>query len=55
MGAETKVFNPAGLPQPDGAPDSHEKVIELRMLTEWCEGMVWTSPERHGAMTSIIK
>lgn len=25
MGAETRVFDPAGLPQPDGAPDSHAK------------------------------
>jgi arsenical resistance protein ArsH len=55
MGAEVKIFNPAGLPQPDGAPDTHEKVRELRSLTEWCEGMVWTSPERHGSMTGIIK
>jgi arsenical resistance protein ArsH len=29
--------------------------VELRELTQWCEGMVWTSPERHGAMTSIMK
>ncbi len=32
MGAETRVFDPAGLPQPDGAPDSHAKVQELREL-----------------------
>jgi arsenical resistance protein ArsH len=24
-------------------------------LAEWAEGMVWTSPERHGAMTGIMK
>ena len=28
---------------------------ELRELAEWAEGMVWTSPERHGAMTGIMK
>jgi arsenic resistance protein ArsH len=55
MGAEVKVFDPQGLPQPDGAPDSHPKVQELRTLAAWSEGMVWTSPERHGAMTGIIK
>lgn len=55
LGAETRVFDPAGLPLPDGAPDSHPKVQELRELTAWSEGMVWTSPERHGAMTGIMK
>jgi len=55
MGGETRVFDPAGLPQPDGAPDTHPKVQELRTLAEWSEGMVWCSPERHGAMTGILK
>ncbi|MGQ0529745.1 MAG: arsenical resistance protein ArsH [Panacagrimonas sp.] len=55
MGAETRLFDPAGLPLPDGAPDSHPKVQELRELAAWSEGMVWTSPERHGAMTGIMK
>jgi arsenic resistance protein ArsH len=55
MGCETKTFNPSGLPLPDDAPDSHPKVAELRDLAKWAEGMVWTSPERHGAMTGIMK
>ena len=55
MGAEVKVFDPKDLPQPDGAPDSHPKVHELRRLATWSEGMVWCSPERHGAMTGILK
>lgn len=55
MGAETRIYNPAGLPQPDGAPETHPKVAELRELAAWSEGMVWTSPERHGAMTGIMK
>jgi len=55
MGCETRIFDPSGLPLPDDAPDTHPKVLELRTLTEWCEGMVWTSPERHGAMTGIMK
>lgn len=55
MGAEVKVFNPQDLPLPDGAPEDHPKVKELRELTLWAEGMVWCSPERHGAMTGIMK
>jgi arsenic resistance protein ArsH len=55
LGAETRIFNPEGLPLPDGHPDSHPKVQELRDLAAWSEGMVWTSPERHGAMTGIMK
>ena len=55
MGAEIRVFDPLGLPQPDAAPDTHPKVKELRDLANWSEGMVWCSPERHGAMTGIIK
>ncbi len=55
MGAEVKIFNPSGLPLPDDAPESHPKVAELRALALWAEGMVWCSPERHGAMTGIMK
>ncbi|OGA83189.1 MAG: arsenical resistance protein ArsH [Burkholderiales bacterium RIFCSPHIGHO2_01_FULL_63_240] len=55
MGADVKIFNPSGLPLPDDAPDTHPKVVELRELTNWAEGMVWCSPERHGAMTGIMK
>ena len=55
MGGDVRVFDPAGLPLPDGAPESHPKVQELREAAAWAEGMVWTSPERHGAMTAIMK
>ncbi|YCH85096.1 arsenical resistance protein ArsH [Ectopseudomonas composti] len=55
MGAEPRIFDPRGLPQPDGAPEDHPKVQELRDLAQWSEGMVWCSPERHGAMTGIMK
>jgi len=55
MGAEVKVFNSLDLPQPDSVPDTHPKVKELRDLAAWSEGMVWCSPERHGAMTGIMK
>ena len=55
MGAETRIFEPRGLPLPDAEEASHPKVAELRTLAEWAEGMVWCSPERHGAMTGIMK
>lgn len=55
MGAETRFFNPSGLPLPDDAPESHPRVQELRELAAWSEGMVWSSPERHGAMSGIMK
>ncbi|SLN43589.1 FMN-dependent NADPH-azoreductase [Pseudooctadecabacter jejudonensis] len=55
LGCETKVFDPSGLPMPDDAPEDHPKVSELRELALWSEGMVWSSPERHGALTGIMK
>jgi len=55
LGCETKLFDPRGLPQPDDTDADHHKVAELRELAVWAEGMVWSSPERHGAMTGIMK
>lgn len=56
LGAEVRFFNPSGLPLvDDGVDASHPKVRELRDLVAWCEGMVWSSPERHGAMTGLMK
>lgn len=55
FGCETEIFHPDGLPLPDGAHESHEKVQELRNLVTWSEGQVWSSPERHGAMSGIMK
>ncbi len=55
FGAETRMFNPSGLPLPDDAETNHPKVQELRDLVTWSEGMVWCSPERHGAMTGIMR
>jgi arsenic resistance protein ArsH len=55
FGAETRIFNPTGLPLPDDVPAAHPKVQELRALSAWSEGQVWCSPERHGAMTGIMK
>jgi arsenical resistance protein ArsH len=55
LGGETRIFDPSGLPLPDDAPETHPKVVELRDAAQWAEGMVWCSPERHGAMTGIMK
>lgn len=55
FGCETRSFDPTGLPLPDGAGEDHPKVAELRALAVWSEGMVWSSPERHGAMTGVMK
>lgn len=55
FGAEVKVYDPSGLPLPDDAPLSHPKVQELRDLSQWSEGQVWVSPERHGTLTGIMK
>jgi arsenic resistance protein ArsH len=55
FGAETRIFNPSGLPLPDDTPAEHPKVQELRALSAWSEGQVWCSPERHGSMTGIMK
>ncbi|RUR30726.1 arsenical resistance protein ArsH [Vreelandella nanhaiensis] len=54
-GCEVRTFNPSGLPLPDDADTDHPKVQELRELAQWSEGMLWVSPERHGAMTGIMK
>lgn len=55
LGAETRVFDPAGLPMPDSVSADHPKVRELRELSHWSEGQVWCSPERHGTITGVFK
>jgi arsenic resistance protein ArsH len=55
MGCEPRIFGPAGLPLPDATPADHPKVAELRALMAWSEGQVWCSPERHGAMSGVLK
>jgi arsenic resistance protein ArsH len=55
MGCETRRFDPAGMPLPDAVEPSHPKVQELRALSLWSEGQFWSSPERHGTLTGIMK
>ncbi|MBA5640331.1 arsenical resistance protein ArsH [Duganella sp. LX20W] len=55
LGAEVKIFNPMELPMAGSAPEDHPKVVALRELCLWSEGQVWCSPERHGAVTAVMK
>jgi len=55
LGAETRIFDPRELPLPDATGPDHPKVQELRALSQWSEGQVWCSPERHGAISAVMK
>lgn len=55
LGAETRIFDPHGLPLADETGPDHPKVQELRALSLWSEGQVWCSPERHGAISGVMK
>ena len=55
LGAETRVFDPHGLPMLDSVGRDHPKVRQLREWSEWSEGHVWVSPERHGTITGVFK
>ncbi len=56
MGAEPRIFDPSDLPLPDQVTDdNHPAIRELREMALWSEGQVWCSPERHGAITAVMK
>ncbi|WP_276118897.1 NAD(P)H-dependent oxidoreductase [Brevundimonas naejangsanensis] len=56
MGCETHIFDPSDLPLTDQVDyDDHPAVHELREHALWSEGMVWSSPERHGQISGIMK
>jgi len=55
LGAEVRLYDPSGLPLVSDDAENHPKVTELRELSLWSEAQVWCSPERHGAMTGVMK
>lgn len=55
IGADVRVFDPAGLPLKDDASEQHPKVQELRALSQWSEAQLWCSPEQHGTITAVMK
>ena len=56
FGCEVRIFDPSGLPQADSTEAAnHPEVEQLRTLSLWSEGQVWCSPERHGAITAVLK
>ncbi|HRI72550.1 MAG TPA: arsenical resistance protein ArsH [Polyangium sp.] len=55
LGAEVRFFHPHDLPVHGSVPDTHPKVAELRELSLWSEGQVWSSPEQHGTLTGVMK
>ena len=55
LGAEVRIFDATGLPLPDDTSSEHPKVQELRDLSLWSEAQVWCTPERHGAMSGVMK
>lgn len=55
IGADVRFFDPRELPVYGAVPDTHPKVQELRALSLWSEGHVWSTPEQHGAVTGVMK
>ena len=55
MGAEVKFFHPHELPLRGQVEETHPQVQQLRELSQWSEGQVWSSPEMHGNVTGILK
>jgi arsenical resistance protein ArsH len=53
--ADVRFFDPRELPIYGSVPDTHPKVQELRELSQWSEGQVWSSPELHGQISGIMK
>lgn len=55
LGCDVRFYNPEGLPVKAPGLDDHPKVQELRELSMWSEGQVWSSPEMHGNVTGVFK
>lgn len=55
LGCDVRFYNPEGLPVKAPGLEDHPKVQELRELSMWSEGQVWSSPEMHGNVTGVFK
>ena len=55
LGCQVRTFDPAGLPVKAPGLEDHPKVQQLRELSAWSEGHVWSSPEMHGTITGVFK
>jgi arsenic resistance protein ArsH len=53
FGAETRLFNPSGLPLPDDAPVDHPKVQELRELVLSRHVLLYAHGEREVVLLSL--
>lgn len=55
LGCEVRFFDPRELPIKAPEHEGHAKVEELRALSTWSDGQVWSCPEMHGAITGVFK
>lgn len=55
LGCDVWFFNPEDLPVKGPGLEDHPKVQELRELSQWSEGQVWSCPEMHGTITGVFK
>ena len=55
LGCEVRIFDPSDLPMKGPGLEDHPRVRELRELSLWSEGQVWSCPEMHGTITGVFK
>nr|GFD60511.1 hypothetical protein [Tanacetum cinerariifolium] len=55
MGCDVRMYDPQRLPVKDGSSENHDKVQELRRLSDWSQAQFWCSPEQHGTITAVMK
>jgi arsenic resistance protein ArsH len=42
LGCDVRMYDPTGLPVKDDVQHNHEKVQELRELSKWSDGHIWS-------------